>query len=62
MTNPNYRLWEKIKAEDAKAKNDKWKFCQTKICYYCLKEIKEEDVKNMAIVTSCPYCHKSFVE
>jgi hypothetical protein len=40
---------------------EKWKFCESRQCYYC-GEILEERCKEEWLVTCCPFCHRSFVE
>lgn len=42
---------------------NKWTFCPQKKCYNCGKELENsEKLKDVKIVTGCPYCNKSFVD
>jgi hypothetical protein len=41
---------------------DKWKYTLNGKCWYCEKKIEIEDVKDQKLISSCPYCHKSFVD
>lgn len=45
------------------SEEEKWFYCPDKECYYCHKELSDEDygTKNK-IITGCAFCNRSFVE
>ena len=47
-----------------KMNEDKWQFCPDKECYYCFEDLglDEELKKQKGVITSCPRCHRSFLD
>ena len=41
---------------------DKFKFCKDQECDNCGEIIRDEDVEDEELVTSCPFCNWSFIE